>query len=97
MNYKTYTTSASTTTAVAATATSTTTSRRATAGTLSTSSLTLGLLTSRLRLAGELNGDLALQDLLARQLLDGTLGLTRCREVDEGVTNGTVGAGVLGN
>lgn len=57
---------------------------------------TLGLLV-RLGLASELDGDLALEDLLAGELSDGTLSLARGREVDEGVADGAVGARVLGN
>jgi hypothetical protein len=55
------------------------------------------LLTSRLGLAGELDRDLALQDLLAGKLGDGALGLGGSGEVDEGVADGAVGAGVLGD
>jgi hypothetical protein len=55
---------------------------------------TLGLLV-RLRLAGELDRDLALKDLLAGELSDGTLSLGGGREVDEGVADRAVGARVL--
>ena len=43
--------------------------------------------TSWLRLAGELNGDLAVEDGLAVQLVDGTLGLRRRGDVNEGVAD----------
>ena len=49
----------------------------------------------RLGLAGKLDGDLTLQNLLARELSDGTLGLAGSRQVDKGVTDGAVGARVL--
>jgi hypothetical protein len=55
---------------------------------------TLGLLV-RLGLAGELDRDLALKNLLAGELSDGTLGLGGGREVDEGVADRAVGARVL--
>jgi hypothetical protein len=55
---------------------------------------TLGLLV-RLGLAGELDRDLALKDLLARELGDGAVGLAGSREVDKGVTDRAVGARVL--
>lgn len=74
----------------------TTTGRLTAAGTFSTTLGvgTLGLLV-RLGLASELDRDLALQDLLAGELGDGTLGLAGSREVDEGVTDRAVGARVL--
>lgn len=88
--------------ATTATAASTTASRLSTAalatlGTLASADSTLGLLAGWLRLAGKLNGDLALKDLLAGELSNGTLGLAWCREVDESVTNWAVGAWVLWN
>lgn len=92
---KTYTT-ATATTSTSATATAraaTTASGLAAAGTLTLDG-TLGLL-ARLGLAGELDGDLALEDLLAGELSDGALGLAGGREVDEGVTDRAVGARVL--
>jgi len=55
---------------------------------------TLGLLV-RLGLASELDRDLALEDLLARELGDSTVGLGGGREVDKGVTDRAVGARVL--
>jgi hypothetical protein len=67
----------------------------AAAGTFTTLGVgALGLLV-RLGLASELDRDLALKDLLARELRDGTLSLSGCREVDEGVTDRAVGARVL--
>lgn len=81
-----------------ATAATATTSRSSAARALSTRAITIStlrLLTSRLRLASELDGNLALQDLLAGELLNGTLGLSGSRKIDEGVANGAVGTGVL--
>ena len=86
------------TSAVASTTATTATARSAAASALGASTLgSLSLLTSGFRLAGKLNGNLALENLLAGELLDGTLGLGGSREVDEGVANGTVGTGVLGD
>lgn len=86
------------TSAVASTTATTATTRSAAASALGASTLgSLSLLTSRLGLAGKLNGNLALENLLAGELLDGTLGLGGSREVDEGVANRTVGTGVLGD
>lgn len=48
-----------------------------------------------LRLPSELDGDLTLQNLLARKFGDGALGLAGGRQVDEGVTDGAVSARVL--
>jgi hypothetical protein len=88
-----------TTTSTAATATAATTAGSAAAGALRTRTLAVGtlnsLLASRLGLASELNGDLALEDLLAGELLDGTLSLGRSGEVDESVADRAVGARVL--
>lgn len=78
-------------------ATTTATARSTTARTLSARSLavgTLSLLASRFGLAGKLDRDLAFQDLLARELSDGTLGLGGGREVDECVANGLIGTRV---
>ena len=95
---KTYTAvTATTSTAATATAGATaTTGRVAAASTLSTTldGGTLGLLV-RLGLASELDGDLALKDLLARELGNGTVGLGGSREVDKGVADRAVGARVL--
>lgn len=92
---------AGTTTATTATATTATATASSTAATaLSTGSVAVGsfsLLASGLGLASELDRDLALEDLLAGELLNGALSLGGGREVDEGVANGTVGAGVLGD
>jgi hypothetical protein len=44
-----------------------------------------------------LNGNLALKDLLAGELLDGTLGLSGSGKVDKGVADRAVGARVLGD
>jgi hypothetical protein len=58
-------------------------------------SSTLGLLGVLLGLARKLDGDLAVEDLLTRELSDGTLSLAWGREVDEGIAYGAVGARVL--
>lgn len=87
--------------ATTATATSASTSRLSATATLATGGSltsiygTLSLLTGWLRLAGKLDGDLALKDLLARELSNGTLGLAGGRQVDESVANWAVGAWVL--
>jgi hypothetical protein len=47
--------------------------------------------------AGQLDRDLAVEDGLAVELGDGTLGLGRGREGDEGVADGARGAGVGGD
>jgi hypothetical protein len=47
--------------------------------------------------AGKLDRDLAVEDGLAVQLSDGTLGLGRSREGNEGVADGARGAGVGGD
>ena len=57
----------------------------------------LGVLGSRLRLAGKLDRDLAVEDGLAVQLLNSAVGLRGGGDVNEGVANGAVGAGVLGD
>jgi hypothetical protein len=54
-------------------------------------------LVAGLRLPSELNGDLTLQNLLARKLGDGALGLVGGRQVDEGITDRAVSARVLRN
>ena len=80
------------------TATSAATSGSSTTRALGTRAVTVGtlrLLTSRLRLAGKLDGNLALKDLLARKLLNSTLGLSRSREINKGVADRAVGARVL--
>ena len=56
--------------------------------------LTLLLGGLRANLAGKLNANLTLNDLLATQLGDGTLGLLLGVEVDESVPNGTASARV---
>lgn len=94
-----------TTTAETATTATTTTAATAgsplaalvAAGTLTTTHSTLRLGLRRLRLASNLDRDLALQDLLARQLLDGLLGLMGSGQVDERIANRAVGAGVHRN
>lgn len=98
MTYATASTTATTATATAATASAT--SRGTAAGTFRTRTLTIStlcLLTSRLRLASELNGDLTLEDLLAGELLDSALGFRRGGEIDKSVANRAVGTRVLGN
>lgn len=79
----------------ATTATATTAGRLATAGSaLTTLSGGLG---SRLRLAGELDGNLAVKDGLAVQLLDGAVGLGGSGHVNEGVADRAGGARVGGD
>lgn len=88
------------TTSTATTATATTTARSSAAGSLSARTLSvgaLGLLTSRLGLASELNRNLSLKNLLARELSNGTVSLVGSREVDKGVADRAVSAGVLGD
>ena len=85
------------TTAASSTAT---TATAATAGGLAAtgSALTaLGDISSRLRLAGELDRDLAVKNGLAVQLLDGTVGLGRGGDVNEGVADRASGARVGGD
>jgi hypothetical protein len=78
----------------AATATAATASGLAATGSaLTTLSGGLG---SRLRLAGKLDGDLAVKDGLAVQLLDGAVGLGRGGNVNEGVADRAGGARVGG-
>jgi hypothetical protein len=87
--------SASSTTA---TASASTTARGASASALVARTLTVGslcLLSSGLRLAGELDRNLALEDLLAGELSDGALGLGGSREIDESVANRAVGSRIL--
>lgn len=90
------TTSATSTSATAATATTRSSASRSLSTTFTVGS-TLGFLTSRLGSAGELNRDLSLEDLLAGELSDGTLGLGGGGKIHEGITNGAVGARVLRN
>jgi hypothetical protein len=47
--------------------------------------------------AGELDGDLAVEDSLAVELSDGTLGLGGGRESNEGIADRARGAGVGGD
>ena len=58
-------------------------------------SSTFGLLGVLLGLARKLDRDLAIEDLLARELSDGTLSLAWGREVDKGIAYRAVGARVL--
>jgi Predicted solute binding protein len=101
MKGKTY---ATTTSETATTATSTTTATTGsslatliTASTLTTTHSTLRLGLRRLGLASDLDRDLALKDLLARQLLDGLLGLVGSGKVDKRIANRAVGAWVHWN
>lgn len=80
------------------TASAPTTARGAAASALVARTLTVGslcLLSSGLRLAGELDRNLALEDLLAGELSDGALGLGGSREIDESVANRAVGSRIL--
>jgi hypothetical protein len=98
---QTYTTSStatsSSTTASSATSTTrwSTTATFASRSTLTSACSTLTLLASWLGLAGKLNRDLAIKDLLAGEFSNGTLSLARGGEVDEGISNWAVGAWVL--
>jgi len=86
--------------ATAAASSTATTATTAAAGGLAAagSALTaLGDLSSRLRLAGKLDGDLAVEDGLAVQLLDGAIGLGRGGHVNEGVADRASGARVGGD
>ena len=87
-------------TSTTTTATGAAASRSAAAGAVGTLTLSvgsLGLLAGRLGLASELDRNLALEDLLAGEFLNGTFGLGGGREVDEGVADRAVGARVLGD
>lgn len=82
------------------TAAATATARSSATGTLGTRVAvggTLGLLTSGLRSASKLDRDLALENVLAGKLSDGTLSLSRGREVNEGIADRAVSARVLRN
>ncbi len=94
ITYTLATTASTTATATARTATAT--SGLAAAGTIA-GTLTVGALglLSRLGLAGELDGDLALEDLLAGELSDGALSLVGCGKVDESIADRAVGTRVL--
>lgn len=58
---------------------------------------TLSLLTSRLGLASQLNGNLSLEDLLAGKLSNGTISLVGGRKVDKSVSDRAVGTRILGD
>lgn len=60
-------------------------------------SVGIDLLDVGLGLAGKLDRNLALEDLLARELGDGALCLGGGGEIDEGIADGALGAWVLGN
>ena len=81
-------TRSSNTTAAASTTTTTTT---ASASLLAINSLLLLIL---VWLAGELDRDLAFEDVLAREFVDGLVCFWGRLQVDKGITNGTVGARV---
>lgn len=89
-------TGTSSTAATGAGSTTTSTSGLAAAGAF-TLSVGIDLLGVGLRLAGELDRNLALQNLLARELGNGTLSLAGSGQVDEGVANRALGSRVLGN
>jgi hypothetical protein len=99
--FGTYPTARAAITASTATATSTATARcSALIAVLSILSLctcsgTVGLVGVLLRLARKLNGDLAVKDLFAGELSDGTLRLAGGRKVNEGVAYRAFGARVL--
>lgn len=83
------------------TATSAGTTAATTSGLAATVALTLsvgiGLLCVGFGLACELDGDLALQNLLARKLGNGALSLGGGGQVDEGVADRALGSRVFGN
>lgn len=85
------------TASTAATGTSTTATATGGLAAAVTVSLSVGVsfLNVGLWLAGKLDRDLALEDLLARKLGDGTLRLGGGGQVDEGVADGAFGAWVL--
>lgn len=85
---------ATTTASTTATSTSTAASRIATLVTLSALSPFGRSGGSRLGLTSELHRNLAVEDGLAVQLIDGTLGLGRCGDIDEGVADRAGGAWV---
>jgi hypothetical protein len=102
LSLRTYGTTRASITASTTTATATTTARWSTLIALlsilslrTARSSTLSLLSILLRLARKLDRDLAVKNLLARELGDGALSLAWSREVDEGITYGAVGARVL--
>lgn len=84
----------STATTVADSTAATATSGLATASTL-TLAVGIGLVGTSFGLASELDRDLALQDLLARELGNGALGLGGGGQVDECVADRTLGSRVL--
>lgn len=87
-------------TAAASSTTTTTTATATTTGGLATTRSTLsalGTLSSGLRLAGKLDGDLAVEDGLAVQLLNGAVGLGGGRDVDKSVADRAGGARVGGD
>lgn len=88
-------TTATTSAATSAATTRGSAARALRAGALSVS--TLSLLTSRLGLASQLNGNLSLEDLLAGKLSNGTISLVRGRKVDKSVSDRAVGTRVLGD
>lgn len=96
----TYTTSTAKATATATTATTATTTATGplaalvAASTLTATGGTLGLGLGGFRLAGQLDGDLALQNLLTGELLNSGGSLLGGGQVHEGVAHGTVGARV---
>ena len=86
------TSNATPTTAATATATTPTAGPFAAFALTATCSTLPGL--RGLRLASQLDRNLTLEDLITRELLDGSVGLVCGGEVHEGVTNGAIGAGV---
>lgn len=84
-------------TAATGTGTTATTTSGLAAASAFTLSIGIGLLCIGLGLAGELNRNLALQNLLARELGNGALSLAGGGKVDEGVADRALGSRVLGN
>jgi len=92
-------TGATSTASATTAATSTAASRRAAAllALFSLRCTALGGCPGRLRLASELDRDLAVEDVLTVQLVDGTLSLGRRGDVNESVPYRAVGAWVCGD
>jgi hypothetical protein len=89
------TNSATTTAETTSTSTSaSSTTAGATLPALSTATLTSTGLILLCGVSSKLNRDLAIENLLARQLRDGTISFGGGGEVNEGIANGTVGARV---
>jgi hypothetical protein len=89
--------SSATATGTASAATATASATAAAVGTLLVASLGSNLLLVVFRLPGELNADLALEDVFAGEVRDGLVCLIGRLQVDEGITDRAVGARVDGD